>query len=145
MIRLVHLSIALYVNCRHARMRCGKTDELIVIWFGGGEIRVGPRNYILDGVQIPSHGKRHFWGVAMLPFAKLLWTFVGVVRRCKGDFEGARCQEKRNALSDSKKRRRSARRRRHQHGHYRYRLRRVHVRYAWSTVYQSINQSVMYF
>ena len=42
MIRLVHLSIALYVNCRHARMRCAKTDEPIVIWFGGGDSR-GPK------------------------------------------------------------------------------------------------------
>ena len=39
---------------------------------------VGPRNHILDGVQIP-HVKGHFWGsdkMGMWPFAVLLWTLV---------------------------------------------------------------------
>ena len=61
-----------------------------------------------------SHGCPDYYGI--LPATAV------VVGRCKGDFEGERCQEKRNALSDSKKKRRSARRRRHHHGYLRRRM-----------------------
>ena len=64
--RLVGLSVTL--------VSPAKTAERIEMPFGL-RTRVGPRNHVLDGVQMP-HGKRQFWGETGRPVVK----YRGILR-----------------------------------------------------------------
>ena len=67
-----------------ACLRVGPTRvcPAIVIWFGGGQIRVGPRNKVLDGEGSYQPQKEHFWVGRVPDHCKYALRRVSLRWRC---------------------------------------------------------------